>query len=63
VVQYVPRKILTAPFTVNTMPDTSLRALPDQGEIGAILPLRRLKELWHGSAKREPMPLKPPAAH
>ena len=31
-------KALAAPFTVNTMPDGTLKALADHGEIGAILP-------------------------
>jgi transaldolase len=31
-------KSLAAPFTVNTMPETTLKALADHGEIGAILP-------------------------
>ncbi|HEV3332831.1 MAG TPA: transaldolase [Bryobacteraceae bacterium] len=31
-------KALAAPFTINTMPDTTLKALADHGEIGAILP-------------------------
>ena len=31
-------KALAAPFTVNTMPDATLKALADRGEIGAILP-------------------------
>ena len=31
-------KALAAPFTVNTMPDATLKALADHGEIGAILP-------------------------
>jgi transaldolase len=29
---------LAAPFTVNTMPDATLKALADHGEIGAVLP-------------------------
>jgi transaldolase len=31
-------KALAAPFTVNTMPDATLKALADHGEAGAILP-------------------------
>jgi transaldolase len=31
-------KALAAPFTVNTMPDATLKALADHGEIGAMLP-------------------------
>jgi len=31
-------KALAAPFTVNTMPDSTLKALADHGEIGATLP-------------------------
>jgi transaldolase len=31
-------KALAAPFTVNTMPDVTLKALADHGEIGATLP-------------------------
>ena len=31
-------KALAAPFTVNTMPDGTLKALADHGEVGAILP-------------------------
>ncbi len=31
-------KALAAPFTVNTMPDATLKALADHGEIGATLP-------------------------
>ena len=31
-------KALAAPFTVNTMPEATLKALGDHGEIGAILP-------------------------
>jgi len=31
-------KALAAPFTVNTMPDATLKALADHGEIGAVLP-------------------------
>jgi transaldolase len=31
-------KALAAPFTVNTMPEATLRALADHGELGAILP-------------------------
>jgi transaldolase len=31
-------KALAAPFTVNTMPDNTLKALADHGEIGAVLP-------------------------
>jgi transaldolase len=31
-------RALAAPFTVNTMPDATLKALADHGEIGAILP-------------------------
>jgi transaldolase len=31
-------KGLAAPFTVNTMPDATLKALADHGEVGAILP-------------------------
>ena len=31
-------KALAAPFTVNTMPEGTLKALADHGEIGAILP-------------------------
>ncbi len=31
-------KALAAPFTVNTMPEATLKALADHGEIGAILP-------------------------
>ncbi|MGH9432709.1 MAG: transaldolase [Terriglobia bacterium] len=31
-------KSLAAPFTVNTMPDGTLKALTDHGELGAILP-------------------------
>ncbi len=31
-------KALAAPFTVNTMPDATLKALANHGEIGAILP-------------------------
>jgi transaldolase len=30
---------LAAPFTVNTMPDATLKALADHGEIGAVLPV------------------------
>jgi transaldolase len=29
---------LAAPFTVNTMPEATLNALADHGEVGAILP-------------------------
>jgi transaldolase len=32
-------KSLAAPFTVNTMPDGTLKALADHGELGAILPV------------------------
>ena len=32
-------KSLAAPFTVNTMPDATLKALADHGEIGATLPV------------------------
>jgi transaldolase len=32
-------KTLAAPFTVNTMPEATLKALADHGEIGAILPV------------------------
>lgn len=32
-------KALAAPFTVNTMPDTTLEALADHGEIGAAMPV------------------------
>jgi transaldolase len=32
-------KSLAAPFTVNTMPEATLKALADHGELGAILPL------------------------
>ena len=31
-------KSLAAPFTVNTMPEATLQALGDHGEVGAILP-------------------------
>ena len=31
-------KALAAPFTVNTMPDSTLKALADHGEIGTVLP-------------------------
>ena len=31
-------KALAAPFTVNTMPDATLKALAEHGEVGAILP-------------------------
>ena len=31
-------KALAAPFTVNTMPEATLKALADHGEIGALLP-------------------------
>jgi len=31
-------KALTAPFTVNTMPEATLKALADHGELGTILP-------------------------
>jgi transaldolase len=31
-------KALAAPFTVNTMPESTLKALADHGELGAILP-------------------------
>jgi transaldolase len=31
-------KALAAPFTVNTMPEATLKALADHGELGAILP-------------------------
>ena len=31
-------KSLVAPFTVNTMPEATLKALADHGEVGAILP-------------------------
>ena len=31
-------KALAAPFTVNTMPDGTLKALADHGEVGPILP-------------------------
>jgi len=31
-------KALASPFTVNTMPDNTLQALADHGEIGAVLP-------------------------
>ena len=31
-------KALAAPFTVNTMPDGTLKALADHGEIGAVMP-------------------------
>ncbi len=31
-------KALTAPFTVNTMPEGTLKALADHGEVGAMLP-------------------------
>jgi transaldolase len=31
-------KALAAPFTVNTMPEGTLQALADHGELGAILP-------------------------
>jgi transaldolase len=31
-------KTLAAPFTVNTMPESTLEALADHGELGAILP-------------------------
>ena len=31
-------KALAAPFTVNTMPDATLKALADHGELGTILP-------------------------
>ena len=34
-------KALAAPFTVNTMPEATLKALADHGEIGAMLPARR----------------------
>ena len=29
---------LAAPFTVNTMPDATLKALADHGDVGAVLP-------------------------
>lgn len=32
-------KALAAPFTVNTMPEVTLKALADHGEIGAVLPV------------------------
>jgi transaldolase len=32
-------KALAAPFTVNTMPDTTLKALADHGEIGPVMPV------------------------
>jgi transaldolase len=32
-------KALAAPFTVNTMPETTLKALADHGELGRILPV------------------------
>ena len=31
-------KALAAPFTVNTMPEATLKALADHGELGSILP-------------------------
>jgi transaldolase len=31
-------KALAAPFTVNTMPEATLKALADHGELGTILP-------------------------
>jgi transaldolase len=31
-------KALAAPFTVNTMPEATLKALADHGEVGALLP-------------------------
>ena len=31
-------KALAAPFTVNTMPEDTLKALADHGEVGAMLP-------------------------
>jgi transaldolase len=31
-------KTLAAPFTVNTMPESTLKALADHGELGTILP-------------------------
>jgi transaldolase len=31
-------KSLAAPFTVNTMPDGTLKAFADHGEVGAMLP-------------------------
>jgi transaldolase len=31
-------KALAAPFTVNTMPDATLKALADHGEVGATMP-------------------------
>ena len=31
-------KALAAPFTVNTMPEATLKAFADHGEIGAMLP-------------------------
>jgi transaldolase len=32
-------KALAAPFTVNTMPETTLKALADHGDVGALLPV------------------------
>ena len=32
-------KTLTAPFTVNTMPETTLNAFADHGEIGSSMPM------------------------
>ena len=32
-------KTLAAPFTVNTMPEATLKALADHGELGRILPV------------------------
>jgi transaldolase len=31
-------KALAAPFTINTMPEATLKALADHGEVGALLP-------------------------
>ena len=35
---YYAAKALAAPFTINTMPEATLKALADHGEIGALLP-------------------------
>ena len=49
-------KALAAPFTVNTMPEGTLKALADHGEIGPMLPRRRrrlrsrfggVRQGWH----------------
>ena len=37
-------KALAAPFTVNTMPEGTLKALADHGEIGQMLPVRRRRQ-------------------